>query len=171
MSAHASSDLIFFQINPTQKSSSPSLVLAPVNKPAKSVVNRIPKVNRVMAQRQNQIPKPITVPDELTKPDPQYAISSSTISPAREQSDVNEAAKPSKGVDYNSITKTVKSISHEMETRTAPAANRNMTRIEKFEKEVEKAKRGDCRTEHASLGILGIPLLIKDAISDKGCKW
>ncbi|MFZ6645791.1 hypothetical protein ACO0LO_08750 [Undibacterium sp. TJN25] len=33
------------------------------------------------------------------------------------------------------------------------------------------AQRGDCRTAHANLGLLAPLLILKDALTDKGCKW
>lgn len=35
----------------------------------------------------------------------------------------------------------------------------------------QKAQRGDCRTAHADTGLLAPLFMLKDAITDKGCKW
>ena len=34
-----------------------------------------------------------------------------------------------------------------------------------------KAVRPDCRTEYAGMGIFAIPFLLKDTVTDSGCKW
>jgi hypothetical protein len=36
---------------------------------------------------------------------------------------------------------------------------------------IEKAVRPDCRTEYAALGLLAVPALLANAITDTGCKW
>jgi hypothetical protein len=36
---------------------------------------------------------------------------------------------------------------------------------------IARSSRMDCRDAHAGAGLLAIPLLVKDAIRDKGCKW
>jgi hypothetical protein len=36
---------------------------------------------------------------------------------------------------------------------------------------LEKAARPDCRTEYADLGLLAVPALLANAITDSGCKW
>jgi hypothetical protein len=36
---------------------------------------------------------------------------------------------------------------------------------------IANAARADCRTAHAGKGLLAIPFLIFDAITDNGCKW
>ena len=36
---------------------------------------------------------------------------------------------------------------------------------------IAKAARPDCRSAHSNKGLLAIPFLIKDAVTDSGCKW
>lgn len=36
---------------------------------------------------------------------------------------------------------------------------------------IAQAARSDCRTAHSGLGLVAIPFLIADVISDRGCKW
>lgn len=36
---------------------------------------------------------------------------------------------------------------------------------------IAKAARQDCRNAHAGLGLLALPFLIKDAVTNSGCKW
>lgn len=38
-------------------------------------------------------------------------------------------------------------------------------------RKIQRAANPDCRTSYAGAGLLAIPLLLKDAISDGGCKW
>jgi hypothetical protein len=40
-----------------------------------------------------------------------------------------------------------------------------------FSDAVERAGRSDCRSAYAQAGLLAIPHLLADAISDRGCKW
>jgi hypothetical protein len=36
---------------------------------------------------------------------------------------------------------------------------------------IAKAARPDCRTEYAGMGLFAIPFLLKDTVTDSGCKW
>ena len=38
-------------------------------------------------------------------------------------------------------------------------------------RKIQRAANPDCRTSYAGAGLLAIPLLLKDAVSDGGCKW
>lgn len=40
-----------------------------------------------------------------------------------------------------------------------------------FSEAVERAVRPDCRSAYAASGLLAIPHLLKDAVSNSGCKW
>ena len=42
---------------------------------------------------------------------------------------------------------------------------------EVLEQTLSRAARGDCRTKHAHMGLLAIPFLVTDTVSDTGCKW
>ncbi|MES2072191.1 MAG: hypothetical protein V4488_17680 [Pseudomonadota bacterium] len=41
----------------------------------------------------------------------------------------------------------------------------------KIDTAAKKAQRSDCRTAHADTGLLAPLFMLKDAITDKGCKW
>ena len=36
---------------------------------------------------------------------------------------------------------------------------------------IAKAARPDCRTEYAGLGLLALPFLLRDAVTNSGCTW
>ena len=38
-------------------------------------------------------------------------------------------------------------------------------------RKISRSANPDCRTSYAGAGLLAIPLLLKDAVSDGGCKW
>ncbi|MDW5415579.1 hypothetical protein R6242_03205 [Iodobacter sp. CM08] len=38
-------------------------------------------------------------------------------------------------------------------------------------KELDKAVRGDCKNAYSQMGLLAIPMLLHDTVSDKGCQW
>ena len=41
----------------------------------------------------------------------------------------------------------------------------------KLGRAIQKAAQPDCRDAYAGLGLLAVPVLIADAITDKGCRW
>jgi hypothetical protein len=41
----------------------------------------------------------------------------------------------------------------------------------KLGRAIQKAAQPDCREAYAGLGLLAVPVLIADAITDKGCRW
>lgn len=103
---------------------------------------------------------PVTVPDSPTSHDV------TSDSPSGSQ------GKEKSTLDYSVIGKTVKEISAQhQKKKVLPGTTKQLTEAEKFEQAVGKSGRGDCKTEHAHLGILAIPMLIKDAVTDTGCKW
>jgi hypothetical protein len=81
----------------------------------------------------------------------------------------NEA--PRKSLDLDAIDRIVRNIARESSDRVLPGTDKKLTSAEKFAEAIEHAQRGDCRSEHAHLGILAIPFLLKDTITGKGCKW
>ena len=87
------------------------------------------------------------------------------------QPDDGGTSKPGKILDYDAIKRTARAIAHEMTDRPLPGARKRRSDAEKFEDAVGHAKRGDCSTEYAHLGILAIPFLLKDTVTDRGCKW
>lgn len=36
---------------------------------------------------------------------------------------------------------------------------------------IARSSRADCRDAHAGAGLLALPLLARDALLDKGCRW
>jgi hypothetical protein len=44
-------------------------------------------------------------------------------------------------------------------------------RKSKLATDIEKSARPDCRTAHADSGLLAVVPLVRDAVSDKGCRW
>jgi hypothetical protein len=83
----------------------------------------------------------------------------------------NESAKQIKRLDYDAMEQVVRSFAHESPERLLPGATRKLSNAEKFSEAIEDAKRGDCRSEYAGIGLLAIPLLLKDTITGEGCKW
>ena len=41
----------------------------------------------------------------------------------------------------------------------------------KLGRAIEKAAQPDCRDAYAALGLLALPFLIKDTLTDTGCRW
>jgi hypothetical protein len=52
-----------------------------------------------------------------------------------------------------------------------PGIDRKISKAQKFADAINHAKRGDCRSEYAHIGLLAIPLLLKDTLTGEGCKW
>lgn len=101
-----------------------------------------------------------TVPDSSTS----HEVAGNSVS--------GRQGKETSTLDYSVIGKTVKEISAQhQKKKVLPGTTKQLTEAEKFEQAVGKSGRGDCKTEHAHLGILAIPMLIKDAVTDTGCKW
>ncbi len=38
-------------------------------------------------------------------------------------------------------------------------------------KEIERSRRKDCRNAYAGAGLLALPILLKDTVTDSGCTW
>ncbi|WP_164840394.1 hypothetical protein [Collimonas arenae] len=74
-------------------------------------------------------------------------------------------------LNLDALKSSARAIAHETAPRQLPGSDRQLTESEKISDKVASARRSDCRTEHAQLGLLAIPLLLKDAITDSGCKW
>ncbi len=55
-------------------------------------------------------------------------------------------------------------------TRTLETSEK-LSADEKLGKEIAKAARANCTTAHSALLLMAIPLLIKDTLTDTGCKW
>jgi hypothetical protein len=81
------------------------------------------------------------------------------------------SSKQIKTLDYDEMKAAALSVTREKKRRLLPGADERITGAQKFTDAIDHAKRGDCRTKHAHLGILAIPFLLKDTITDEGCKW
>ena len=74
-------------------------------------------------------------------------------------------------LDLDALKSSARAMARETAPRQLPGVDRQLNESEKISDRVAGARRGDCRTEHAQFGLLAIPFLLKDAISDSGCKW
>jgi hypothetical protein len=74
-------------------------------------------------------------------------------------------------LDLSGIKQTAKNIAAQHKERIYPDTTKQLTEAEKFEQAVGQSGLVDCKVKHAHLGILAIPLLLKDAVSEGGCKW
>ena len=43
--------------------------------------------------------------------------------------------------------------------------------VSKLGRAIQKAAQPDCRDAYAALGLLAVPFLLKDTITDTGCRW
>ena len=43
--------------------------------------------------------------------------------------------------------------------------------VSKLGKAIQKAAQPDCRDAYAAMGLLAVPFLLKDTITDTGCRW
>ena len=41
----------------------------------------------------------------------------------------------------------------------------------KLARDIQKAAQPDCRDAYAGLGLLAVPFLLKDTLTDTGCRW
>lgn len=109
---------------------------------------------------------------QTTSPVTATVPNSSTSHEVTVDSPSGSQGKETSTLDYSVIGKTVKEISAQhQKKKVLPGTTKQLTEAEKFEQAVGKSGRGDCKTEHSHLGILAIPMLIKDAVTDTGCKW
>jgi len=74
-------------------------------------------------------------------------------------------------LDLDALKSSARAIAHETAPRQLSGVDRQLTESEKISDKVAGARRGDCRTEHAQYGLLAIPFLLKDTLTDSGCKW
>jgi hypothetical protein len=44
-------------------------------------------------------------------------------------------------------------------------------RKSRLARDIEKAAQPDCRDAYAAMGLLGLPFLLKDTLTDTGCRW
>jgi hypothetical protein len=104
-------------------------------------------------------------------PNDRQAPSRAGISDA--YSDAGSAsASPSIDIDAAraSARQTARAQSASM-TRTAQDATDATEPESVLGRKIGRSVHPDCRTSYAGAGLLAIPLLLKDAVSDGGCKW
>jgi hypothetical protein len=79
--------------------------------------------------------------------------------------------KRTKILNYEEMKQIALSIAHEPLSRLLLGTDKRISGAQKFAEEIGHANRGDCSFGHAHLGILAIPFLLKDTLTDEGCKW
>jgi hypothetical protein len=82
--------------------------------------------------------------------------------------DVSTHVKP---LDYEAMARIARAISHESSDRLLPGANRPLSKTERFTATIAEGTHGNCGTAYAGIGLLAIPLLLKDTITGDGCRW
>lgn len=83
--------------------------------------------------------------------------------------DVTGASSPK--FDYSKVAASLKSFEHDFSVSASSGSVLRESSTEKLGREISKAKRGNCETTYSHLGLLAIPLLVRDAMTEKGCKW
>lgn len=83
----------------------------------------------------------------------------------------SDSSKKGGILDYEGMKKSARASASGYKDRAPTGASRRVTESEKFENAVAQTKRGDCTNQHAHLGLLAIPFLLKDTLTDTGCKW
>ena len=73
--------------------------------------------------------------------------------------------------DYEAMKKAARFASTNLSRRQLPVPVETLSQSEKLGRNIAKGARPDCTTEHANLGLLAIPFLIADTLTDTGCKW
>jgi len=81
---------------------------------------------------------------------------------------------PNIAIQPESIQRVVRQIARETQA-SAEAQGKHLERLEEKEsplaREVKKEEPGDCRTAYANLGLLAVPFLLRDSVSESGCRW
>lgn len=75
------------------------------------------------------------------------------------------------GDAYGIARQTAKSRRGLVESQVAGSAPPALEQETPLSRSISKSARQDCRTAHAGFGLLAIPFLIADTITDRGCKW
>lgn len=85
----------------------------------------------------------------------------------------DKGATPNSAIDPDSIRRVTRQIAHETGAAEAQGRRPESTEEKKspLVREVEKGDRGDCRTAYAGLGLLAVPFLLRDSVSESGCRW
>jgi hypothetical protein len=82
-----------------------------------------------------------------------------------------DVAAASPKFDYSKVVGVLKNFDRESSVGRASTSELKESSTEKLGKEISKAKRAHCETAYSHLGLLAIPFLLKDTVTDKGCKW
>lgn len=140
-----------------------------------SAVNPQPqvKIKRVAEKASKKTSKPLPVEET-----PSIALTSPSSKPANHE-DLNaadtkaadtEVLSPKK-FDYGKVASVLKEMERENSVNVRSGREMKETSTEKLGREIAKSKRAHCETAYAHLGLLAIPFLVKDTVTDKGCKW
>lgn len=82
------------------------------------------------------------------------------------------ASKQIVTLDYDAMRRIALSTAHASERRQLPGAEKQLSGAQKFAEVIEHNKRADCRSAYSHLQVLiAIPLLLKDTLTDSGCRW
>jgi hypothetical protein len=82
-----------------------------------------------------------------------------------------EAPANAPAFDIDAARTAARAVAREAGNGARSGATLKETREEKLGRSIEKARRGDCKTEYAGYGLLAVVPLAIDTIRDTGCKW
>lgn len=163
---------------PTADTYAPPLVLRlpPFREPRQTVLDAVPKGRRtpvpktVKTAKLSEVRKPvsslITLPASSLSSSPASSSVSSSVVP--ENSPEQRSTSP---LDYDALKRSARSIARERHRPASVDSIETLPQHEVFSRQMEKAARQDCERAHSHLGLLAIPLLLRDTVTDKGCKW
>ena len=144
---------------------------------------------QTIAQLPSKDSKPKTLPAGSSRPSKKNVIARSDrkITKVTSQKDsgtnenVNSQATPAQNSISDSSSTALPSVedmkksavraAQDFQPRRQLESIETLSQTEKFGREVEKGRRKNCQTSHAHLGLLAIPFLMKDTLTDTGCKW
>jgi hypothetical protein len=120
-------------------------------------------------------PAPARAPAKPVRPAPRPAIASMAPSPtATAALPPPASAEPSAaapGFDIDAARATARAVAGEPDIRAKNGTALRETKEERFGRAVEQARRKDCKTRYSGMGVLAIIPLVKDTVTDTGCKW
>ena len=132
---------------------------APTKIPGKRQVGKsgqVEKIEKSEVQSDRDTSSGKTATHDSAMPDPEKAVAHRTV------------------IDPDSIQRVARQIAHEARG-SGEIQSQPVERVEEKKsplvREVEKADRGDCRTAYAGLGLLAVPFLVRDSVSESGCHW
>jgi len=74
-------------------------------------------------------------------------------------------------LDLDALKRLARKNAHEPEKKQLQGVRPSIAESEKFAHAIADASRPDCRSAHADAGLLAPILMLKDALSNSGCKW